>query len=218
MPENNKVMFNGQTVMDISDSTTNSNNLLSGEIGYAGDGSRVVGTATKGHVIKNPAGTALTQRDNLQFKDAHLSDDSTNLATKVEVVKEVTTAQFANETEQGLYRIIDKPDSVINAEQVAYGNGNVGSALDSIVGSIGSLKFETTTASFVFNNSENSNFTPITDFTDIASNKVQWINFFGTGGQLVFYSDSNLYNFGARILSGAFTGTINAKVLIAYTD
>lgn len=87
---------------------------------------------TSGHTIVNPAGTAMASRANLQFKDAHITDDSVNNTTKVQVIKEVTTAQFANETEQGLYRITDKPDSVINAEQVAYGSGNVKQALDSM--------------------------------------------------------------------------------------
>ena len=156
MPENNKVMFNGPVVMDISDSTVDANNMLAGTVGYSGAGVRTVGTATKGHVIKNPAGTALTQRDNLQFKDAHLSDDSTNLATKVEVVKEVTTAQFANETERGLYRITDKPDSVINAEQVAYGSGNVKQALDGKVYT-GSLDDLTATGVYGHNVTSSSN-------------------------------------------------------------
>lgn len=130
MPENNKVMFNGQVVMDISDSTADANNMLAGTVGYTGAGVRTVGTATKGHTIKNPAGTALTQRDNLKFSDGHISDDSGNNQTIVDIVKEVTTAQWTNATEEGLYYINDKPDSIITAEQVAYGNGNVKTALD----------------------------------------------------------------------------------------
>ena len=38
-----------------------------------------------GHTIKNESGTALTQRDNLQFKGCAVSDDSTNNATVVSV-------------------------------------------------------------------------------------------------------------------------------------
>ena len=38
-----------------------------------------------GHTIKNESGTALTQRDNLQFKGCSVSDDSTNNATVVSV-------------------------------------------------------------------------------------------------------------------------------------
>lgn len=93
---------------------------------------------TSGHTIVNPAGTAMASRPNLQFKDSHITDDSVNNTTKVEVVKEVTTAQFANETECGLYRIIDKPDSVINAEQVAYDSSqNVKQKIDEVDGKVG---------------------------------------------------------------------------------
>lgn len=44
MANNNKVIYGDQTIMDISDSTTNANNLLRGEIGYNGNGDRVVGS------------------------------------------------------------------------------------------------------------------------------------------------------------------------------
>ena len=83
-----------------------------------------------GHELVNSSGSTMTQRSKMEFLDTHLTDDSANNTTKVQVVKEVTYAQFANETEQGLYRITDKPDSVINAEQVAYGSGNVEQALE----------------------------------------------------------------------------------------
>ena len=83
---------------------------------------------------------------------------------------------------------------------------------------VGNLKFEATTASFVFNNSATSSAVRISDITSIASNKIKWINFFGTGGDFIFYSDTNLYNCWAQLLSGAYTGTSIAKVLIVYTD
>ena len=50
----------------------------------------------------------------------------------VDIVKEVTTAQWNNATEEGLYYINDKPDSIITAEQVAYGSGNVKTTLDDL--------------------------------------------------------------------------------------
>lgn len=55
-------------------------------LGY--DGSKwtnVSGGSGGGHTIKNESGTALTQRDNLQFKGCSVSDDSTNNATVVSV-------------------------------------------------------------------------------------------------------------------------------------
>ena len=66
-----------------------------------------------GHTIKNESGTALTQRDNLQFKGCSVSDDSTNNATVVSVQtsnrnlldnawftvnqRAITTGSFSNE-------------------------------------------------------------------------------------------------------------------------
>ena len=44
MANNNKVIYGDQTIMDISDSTTSANNLLRGEVGYSGNGDRVVGS------------------------------------------------------------------------------------------------------------------------------------------------------------------------------
>ena len=44
MPENNKVMYDGQVVMDISDSTLSTDNMLQGVVGYSGAGVRTVGT------------------------------------------------------------------------------------------------------------------------------------------------------------------------------
>lgn len=83
-----------------------------------------------GHELVNASGSTMTQRSKMSFPDSHLTDDSGNNQTIVDIVKEVTTAQWNNATEEGLYYINDKPDSIITAEQVAYGNGNVGSALD----------------------------------------------------------------------------------------
>ena len=45
MSKVSKVVFGNDTVMDITDSTVNSSNLLSGEIAYGSDGERVVGAA-----------------------------------------------------------------------------------------------------------------------------------------------------------------------------
>ena len=83
-----------------------------------------------GHELVNASGSTMTQRSKMSFPDSHLTDDSGNNQTIVDIVKEVTTAQWNNATEEGLYYINDKPDSIITAEQVAYGNGNVKQALD----------------------------------------------------------------------------------------
>lgn len=40
----NKVIYNGKTLIDISDSTVTDDNIEEGLIAYSGDGKRVVGT------------------------------------------------------------------------------------------------------------------------------------------------------------------------------
>ena len=95
----NKVQFgdSGNVVMDITDSTVTTNNLLSGEIAYGADGNRVVGSYTPpsgGHTIQNDSGNDMTQRSDLQFKGVYVEDDSTNTATKVNVIRQMTKAQI----------------------------------------------------------------------------------------------------------------------------
>ena len=77
-----------------------------------------------GHELVNASGSTMTQRSKMSFPDSHLTDDSGNNQTIVDIIKEVTTAQWNNATEEGLYYINDKPDSIITAEQVAYDNDN----------------------------------------------------------------------------------------------
>lgn len=42
----NKIIYNGRTLIDISDSTVSESNLLAGAVGYGADGEKVTGTAT----------------------------------------------------------------------------------------------------------------------------------------------------------------------------
>lgn len=63
-----------------------------------------------GHTILDDEGTSLTQRDDLQFKGAYSEDDSTDEKTVVNVVREMTKAEFdeLTETEKtGLINITD---------------------------------------------------------------------------------------------------------------
>ena len=86
-----------------------------------------------GHELVNSSGSTMTQRSKMEFLDTHLTDDSVNNTTKVQVTKEVTTAQFSSETEEGLYFISDMPDSVVTAEQVAYdSNDSVKDKIDDL--------------------------------------------------------------------------------------
>ena len=89
-----------------------------------------------GHELVNSSGSTMTQRSKMAFLDTHLTDDSGNNTTKVQVTKEITTAQFLSETEEGLYFFRDMPDSVVTAEQVAYSSGvSVKDKIDSLISS-----------------------------------------------------------------------------------
>ncbi len=68
-----------------------------------------------GHTILDNSGTALTQRDDLQFVGAYVNDDSANEITKVNVVREMTKAQFdllSNAEKVGLIRVTDEDDGI----------------------------------------------------------------------------------------------------------
>lgn len=52
------------------------------------------GGGSGGHTIVDDAGTDLTQRTNLQFKGAYSEDNSTDDTTEVNVVREMTKAEF----------------------------------------------------------------------------------------------------------------------------
>lgn len=102
--------------------------------GYAGifvyDGTyfQLIGTSGGGHVIVDQDGTSMTQEDAMQFPDSHVSDDSTNGRTVVENVKEVASADYSSETEDGMYLIPDGEGAVIEPASddkvEVVGNGN----------------------------------------------------------------------------------------------
>lgn len=54
----NKVIYGNTPVMDITDSTVTSQNLLSGEVAYGANGNRIIGEVTTETVIANPSGSA----------------------------------------------------------------------------------------------------------------------------------------------------------------
>ena len=87
-----------------------------------------------GHTIENDAGTDMTQRDNLQFSGAYVTDDSTNDRTKVDVVRSMTKAQYdalSAAEKVGIINVTDD-NTVLDAEMVSYNNGTVDGALDDI--------------------------------------------------------------------------------------
>ena len=67
-----------------------------------------------GHTILNNAGTSLTQRSDLQFKGAYSADNNTDAITEVNVVREMTKAQFnllSADEKVGLIHITDESDA-----------------------------------------------------------------------------------------------------------
>ena len=96
-----------------------------------------------GHTIKNPAGTAMNQRSNLQFVDLTVSDDSTNDVTKVENIHVIQSESELANLPDGLYMLDDDEDTIINSDLVGYDNTdselnaeNVQDAIDEVVGSL----------------------------------------------------------------------------------
>lgn len=73
-----------------------------------------------GHVILDQNGNALDQEPNMQFVDAHTSDDSVNAKTIIENIKSVASADYSSETEDGLYLIPDGDGSVIEPASEDY--------------------------------------------------------------------------------------------------
>ena len=68
------------------------------------------GSGAGGHTIVDNAGTSLPQRTNLQFKGAYSEDNATDNTTEIDVVREMTKAEFDELTEAektGLINITD---------------------------------------------------------------------------------------------------------------
>lgn len=71
------------------------------------------GGGAGGHEIIDSEGNIMPQESAMQFPDSHVSDDSTNGRTVVENVKEVASADYSSETEDGMYLITDGEGAVI---------------------------------------------------------------------------------------------------------
>lgn len=66
------------------------------------DGQKIIsgGSGSGGHTIVDSEGTSLEQRTNLQFNGAYSEDNSTDDTTEVNVVREMTKAEFDELTEE----------------------------------------------------------------------------------------------------------------------
>lgn len=131
-PYVNKVVFGNDTLVDLTEDSVTASNLLEGETAHNAAGAPVTGTAKQGHTIWNAIKTALTQRTKLWFADAKVTDDSTEQATKVEVVQLIDDESELTNAPDGVYQgdYDDAPEYVLDASMVAYGNGSVEDALD----------------------------------------------------------------------------------------
>ena len=80
-----------------------------------------------GHTILDDSGTSLAQEDSLQFVGVYSEDDSINEKTVVNIVREMTQAQYdllSADEKKGIIRITDK-NYVCEASEVKFGSGNV---------------------------------------------------------------------------------------------
>ena len=87
-----------------------------------------------GHIVENPSGGIMPQRDGLQFVDSHLNDDSANNRTQVQTLKPVNSAAFETETEDGFYFITDEDEQPLTADDIPYdSNTSVGDRVDELL-------------------------------------------------------------------------------------
>lgn len=83
------------------------------------------GSSSAGHTIESSDGTDMSPQPNLQFADAHVTNDSTNNRTKVEVVNEITQSDFddLDETDaanDGLYSIDGGSTTLLTDNMIAH--------------------------------------------------------------------------------------------------
>jgi len=133
-PYVNKVVFGNDTLLDLTEDSVTENTLLEGETAHSATGEPITGTAKQGHTIWNAIKTALTQRTKLWFADAKVTDDSTEQATKVEVVQLIDDESELTNAPDGVYQgdYEDAPEDVLDASMVAYNDGSVEDALDDL--------------------------------------------------------------------------------------
>jgi hypothetical protein len=100
-----------------------------------------------GHKILNKIGTILTQRDKMRFKDAKVTDDSTNGETKVEVLSTVTKNEFnslpTDGTADGVYAISDAASGyVAGASSISFSNTGTGMSATNVQNALSELNAE----------------------------------------------------------------------------
>lgn len=82
-PHVNEVIYGDQVILSTKNTTVTPNTLLEGATALDATGALITGTAIQGHTIVDSGGTALTQRANLKFQNATITDDAVNDTTIV---------------------------------------------------------------------------------------------------------------------------------------
>ena len=123
----NKVVYGNDTLMDLTNDTVEASNLLEGETAHDRSGTPVTGTAKQGHTIWNKIKSALTQRSKLWFKDAKVSDNSSESATVVEVLQSISENDFdslpTDGTADGFYEIDGESGGSTGGHTIKDGSG-----------------------------------------------------------------------------------------------
>lgn len=92
----NKVEYGSNTLVDLTSDTVTPDTLLKGITAHNAAGNLIVGTGScGGHTIINSSGTAVTQRDGLQFSGLNVTDDSANNKTVIQGQVKVCETQAA---------------------------------------------------------------------------------------------------------------------------
>lgn len=106
------------------------------------------GSGSGGHVIVDEDGTSLAQRANLQFNGAYLEDNSGDDTTEVNVVREMTKAQFNQLSADEKTGLINISDESLNATEIPITDGsqtNTKSYIDSgLNGKVDKTDFDAT--------------------------------------------------------------------------
>lgn len=96
--------------VSVTDDATNNKTIVNVTGGGGGGG---------GHTIEDTDATTMPQEENLQFVGVYTEDDATNDRTKVNIVREMTSAQMDALTpaqKKGFIRTTDEPDNPIMDE------------------------------------------------------------------------------------------------------
>lgn len=97
-------------------------------------------TGSAGHTIVDSEGTEMTAQPNMTFKDAHLTNNTTNESTDIEIFKDISESDFddLDETDpanDGAYIINNGSDTLLTDDMIAHDSTHtVRQAIDEVNG------------------------------------------------------------------------------------